>query len=79
MLGPRRMTSSCDLRMADKVGKDPDQVTARAKDSRADRLKLALRANLKRRKMQARERGKAADAASTGDKTSLHEDGDPDA
>ena len=65
--------------MADKVGKDSSQVTARAKDSRADRLKLALRANLKRRKMQAHERGKAADAASTGDKTSLHEDGDPDA
>ena len=73
------MTSSCDLRMADKVGRDSSQVTAPAKDSRADRLKLALRENLKRRKMQARERGKAADAASTGDKTSLHEDGDPDA
>ena len=65
--------------MADKGGKDPGQVTARAKDSRADRLKLALRENLKRRKMQARERGKAADAASTGDKTSLHEGCDPDA
>ena len=65
--------------MADKVGKDPSQVTARAKDSRADRLKLALRANLKRRKMQARERGKAGNAPSTADKTSLHEDGDPDA
>ena len=72
------MTSSCDLRMADKVGRDPDQVTARAKDSRADRLKLALRENLKRRKMQARERGRAADAPSTSDETSLHEDGDPD-
>jgi hypothetical protein len=69
--------------MADKVGKDPgqdpSQVTARAKDSRADRLKLALRENLKRRKMQARARGKAADAPSTGDKTFLHDDGDPDA
>jgi hypothetical protein len=63
--------------MADKGGKD--QVTGRAKDSRADRLKLALRENLKRRKVQARERGKAGDAPSTGDKTSLHEDGDPDA
>ena len=65
--------------MADKVGKDPSQVTARAKDSRADRLKLALRANLKRRKIQARERGKAADAPSTGDETTLHEGSDPDA
>ena len=65
--------------MADKDGKDQRQVTVRAKDSRADRLKSALRENLKRRKMQARERGKAADAPSTGDKTSLHEDGDPDA
>ena len=64
--------------MADKVGKDPSQVTARAKDSRADRLKLALRENLKRRKMQARERGKGGDAPSTGGKPSLHEDGDPD-
>ena len=65
--------------MADKDGKDPRQVTARARDSRADRLKLALRANLKRRKMQARERGEAADAPSTGDETSLHEGDDPDA
>jgi hypothetical protein len=67
--------------MADKVGKDPSQVTARAKDSRADRLKLALRENLKRRKMQARERGKGGDPLSNADKTSLHDDpkGDPDA
>jgi hypothetical protein len=65
--------------MADKSGKDEKQVTARTKDSRASRLKLTLRENLKRRKTQARERGKAADAASTGDKTSLHEDSDPDA
>jgi hypothetical protein len=67
--------------MADKGGKGEGQVATRAKDSRADRLKSALRANLKRRKMQARERGKGGDAASTGDKTSLHEDAanDPDA
>jgi hypothetical protein len=67
--------------MADKVDKDPGQVTARARDSRADRLKLALRENLKRRKMQARERGKGADALSTADKTSLHDHpkDDPDA
>jgi hypothetical protein len=63
--------------MADRGGKDERQVTARAKDSRADRLKNALRENLKRRKAQARERA----APSTGDKTSLHEGGgdDPDA
>ena len=67
--------------MVDKGGKDERQVAARTKDSRADRLKNALRANLKRRKMQARERGKAGDAPSTGDKTSLHDDAgdDPDA
>jgi DNA invertase Pin-like site-specific DNA recombinase len=67
--------------MAEKSGKGEGQVTAREKDSRADRLKSALRENLKRRKMQARERGKAGGAPSTGDKTSLHEDteDDPDA
>ena len=68
-----------NLRMADRGGKDEKQVTARTKDSRSDRLKDALRENLKRRKMQARERGKAGNAPSTGDKTSLHEDGDPEA
>ena len=62
--------------MADKSGKN--QVTARTKNSRASRLKLALRENLKRRKTQARERGKGP---STGEKISLHEAGgdDPDA
>jgi hypothetical protein len=64
--------------MADESGKDQRQSMARAKDSRADRLKNALRENLKRRKMQARERGKGQ-GHSTGEKTSLHEDGDPDA
>ncbi len=65
--------------MADKGGKDEGQLTARPRDSRADRLRSALRENLKRRKMQARERGKGGDAPSTGGKPSLHEDGDPDA
>jgi hypothetical protein len=66
--------------MADKGGKDERQVTARPRDSRADRLNSALRENLKRRKIQARERGKAGEVPSTGDKTSLHEGGgdDPD-
>jgi hypothetical protein len=64
--------------MADKNGKNQGQVTGQTKNSRADRLKNALRENLKRRKMQARERGKGGNAPSTGDETSLHEDGDPD-
>ena len=64
--------------MADKGGESEGQVTKRAKGSRADRLKLALRENLKRRKMQARERGKGGDAPSTGGKPSLHEDGGDD-
>jgi hypothetical protein len=64
--------------MADKSGKDDGRVSARTKDSRAERLKNALRENLKRRKARARQRGKAAAAPSTGDKTSLHEDSDPD-
>ena len=58
--------------MADKSGKDEGQVPARARDSRAERLKSALRENLKRRKTQARERA-AGEVPSTGDKTSLHE------
>jgi len=67
--------------MADKSGKGETQVPARAKDKRADRLKLALRENLKRRKTQARERGKSESVPSTGGEASLHEDTghDPDA
>jgi hypothetical protein len=42
------------------------------KGSRQDRLKLALRENLKRRKAQARERGKITEPSSTGHETSLH-------
>ena len=42
------------------------------KDARQDRLKLALRENLKRRKAQARERGKNAEASSDSHETSLH-------
>jgi hypothetical protein len=40
------------------------------KDARQDRLKLALRENLKRRKSQARGRGEAADSS---DEASLHD------
>jgi hypothetical protein len=43
-----------------------------AKASRQDRLKLALRENLKRRKAQARERGERAEVSSPGHQTSLH-------
>ena len=41
-------------------GKGSGQADSRAKDSRQDRLKLALRENLKRRKSQARGRDDAA-------------------
>lgn len=43
------------------------------KAARVDRLKVALRENLKRRKAQARERGKIAGAPSTEHEASLHE------
>jgi hypothetical protein len=46
------------------------------KNPRQDRLKLALRENLKRRKSQARGRDDFAGAASNADEASLHEDGD---
>ena len=46
------------------------------KDPRQDRLKLALRENLKRRKSQARGRDDFAGAASNADEASLHEDGE---
>ena len=46
------------------------------KDMRQDRLKLALRENLKRRKSQARGRDDYAGAASNPDAASLHEDGE---
>lgn len=51
--------------MADETGK------REKKDSRQDRLKLALRENLKRRKAQARERSQTAGPCSTVDETSL--------
>ncbi len=48
------------------------QGTASGRDARQDRLKLALRENLKRRKSQTRERGKAAAARSDGENASPH-------
>ena len=44
-----------------------------ARDSRQDRLKLALRENLKRRKSQARGRSDAGAAPSNGDDVSPHD------
>jgi len=44
------------------------------KASRQDRLKLALRENLKRRKAQARERGKVTTSPSTEHEATLHEE-----
>ena len=44
--------------MADDKGRDGQPTASRVKDSRQDRLKSALRENLKRRKVQARERDK---------------------
>ena len=54
--------------MADDKGKSGEAksgepIEPRGKDSRQDRLKSALRENLKRRKMQARERDKGRDQA----------------
>jgi hypothetical protein len=57
--------------MTDETGESRRQRPSQVKDSRQDRLKLALRENLKRRKMQARERGRMTDA-STSDETSPH-------
>jgi hypothetical protein len=49
-----------------------DSGKGEAKASRQDRLKLALRENLKRRKAQARERGGKGEVSSSGHQTSLH-------
>jgi hypothetical protein len=65
MLGVEGMT------MADETDEGGRQ-KPREKDPRQDRLKLALRENLKRRKNQARERGKKAEASSGDDETCLH-------
>jgi hypothetical protein len=50
--------------MAGDQGKDTGKPAADVKDSRRDRLKLALRENLKRRKSQARGRSDAASSES---------------
>jgi hypothetical protein len=60
------MTDDSDKREADG--------TPRAKGLRQERLKLALRDNLKRRKSQARARGKMADAPSNDHERALDDD-----
>jgi hypothetical protein len=72
--------------MKDEKGKREGQTAASAKkqpndpdknpnkdDPRQDRLKLALRENLKRRKSQARERGDVAIASSKPDDVAPHD------
>jgi len=62
--------------MTEEKDRREGQGAARTKDSRQDRLKLALRENLKRRKSQARERGKIPNAPSnTGEDTPHDETG----
>jgi hypothetical protein len=60
------MTNETDKR----DGLDP----VRAKDSRQDRLKLALRENLKRRKSQAKERDKTSGDPSQEREAVRHQD-----
>jgi len=59
--------------MIDPKDKREGQSAARAKGSRQDRLKLALRENLKRRKSQARERDKMIAQPSQDDEAILHQ------
>jgi hypothetical protein len=60
--------------MADDGDKRRTQDTSRDRDARQERLKLALRDNLKRRKAQARERGKTQAVPSRGHEDALDDD-----
>jgi hypothetical protein len=60
--------------MADDGDKRRTQDTSRDRDARQERLKLALRDNLKRRKAQARERGKMQAVPSRGHEGALDDD-----
>ena len=60
--------------MIDEKDKRVGQGSAGAKGSRQDRLKLALRENLKRRKSQARERDKMTAEPSQDDEAVLHQE-----
>lgn len=53
--------------MMDRQGKDAEKTGADVKDSRRDRLKLALRENLKRRKLQARGRSDTGASSESAD------------
>lgn len=53
--------------MADETDKSARQESRQARGSRDDRLKSALRENLKRRKVQARERAASADPSQVDD------------
>jgi hypothetical protein len=59
--------------MQDEMDKREGKAGERGKNSRQDRLKLALRENLRRRKSQARGRGDVASAPSNGDDVSPHD------
>jgi hypothetical protein len=61
--------------MMDENDKDDVQTGAHAKNPRADRLKLALRENLKRRKSQARARSHVTMAPSNDDDLPPHDAG----
>ncbi len=56
--------------MADEKGRSGEAPASRGKNSRQDRLKSALRENLKRRKLQARERAIKNDTAASDDEAS---------
>ena len=60
--------------MKDDKHKRERQTGMPAKNPRADRLKLALRENLKRRKSQAKGRGDIPVASSSDDGVSLHDE-----
>jgi len=56
--------------MVDDKGRNGQSTAPRVKDSRQDRLKSALRENLKRRKTQARERAVKNDTGASDDDAS---------
>ena len=62
--------------MTDDAVKRESQTGTPAKNPRRDRLKQALRENLKRRKSQARGRDDVVVAPSNADVASPHDDGD---
>jgi hypothetical protein len=59
--------------MKDEKNKGEGQTGSAAKNPRRDRLKLALRENLKRRKSQARGRSDITGAPSAGDDLTPHD------